>query len=91
VTAGTYPAVAYGGVSVYGGGAAQSSIAPGAQLVMGGGLDYDPGPEEGRCHHRKVDDTYCGRFPKKGSMYCPLHKTADETIDLIDEALANEA
>lgn len=58
---------------------------------MGGGIEYDPGPETGRCHHQKVDGDYCGRYPKKGSLYCPLHKTADETIDLIDEALANEA
>lgn len=87
---GTY-AIAYGGVPVHGGGPASSSLADGGAVAMGGGMEYDPGPETGRCHHRKVDDTYCGRFPKKGSLYCPLHKTADETIDLIDEALANEA
>jgi hypothetical protein len=57
---------------------------------MGGGIPFDPPPDPSRCHHRKVDGEFCQRWPKKGSLYCPLHKSADETIDLIDEALNDE-
>lgn len=56
---------------------------------MGGGVDYDPGPEAGRCHHRKDDGDYCGRFPKKGSDYCPLHKRADEALEFLNDALTD--
>lgn len=79
--------VGYGGVSVHGGGDPSSMLAHGATLAMGGGMPYDPGPEAGRCHHRKADGGYCGRYPKGGSLYCPLHKTAGEMLDLVDAAL----
>ena len=56
-------------------------------MVMGGGMPYEPGPEFGDCHHRKDDGDFCGRRPKKGSMYCPLHKRSDEALDFLNAAL----
>lgn len=69
----SYPAYAYGGTPAGAGTDPSSSLAIGATLQMGGGMPYDPGPDEGRCHHRKEDGDYCQRFPKKGNSYCPAH------------------
>jgi hypothetical protein len=55
-------------------------------------MDWAPDvePEPGRCHHRKDDDSFCGRYPKKGDKYCPLHKRADEALDFLNDALNEE-
>lgn len=85
--------IGYGGVSVYGGAPPSTRLADGGVPVMGGGMPYEEPaeqPAEGRCHHTKTDGTLCKRWPKKESMYCPLHRVADETVDLIDEALADK-
>ena len=70
---------AYGAdaVPVHGGGDPSTSLAgSGAHLSMGGGMDYMPDiePEPNRCHHRKDDGEFCGRFPKRGDKFCPIHK-----------------
>lgn len=72
-----YHAHAYGGTLVGTGAEPSSSLAVGGALQMGGGMPYDPGPEHGRCHHRKGDGDYCQRYPKKGELYCPLHEPDD--------------
>lgn len=73
---------AAGAVSVYGGGAPSSALTGGgSHLSMGGGIDYEEvsEPEIGRCHHRKKDGDFCGRFPKKGQEFCPLHGSNEIT------------
>lgn len=77
----TYPAHAYGGVLATGGDPTSSLAPSGAHLQMGGGEDYVPGPILGDCHQPKADgDGFCGRKPKRGHLYCPLHTpdTADQ-------------
>lgn len=83
----SYPAYAYGGTPAGMGSDPSSSLAPSGAVQMGGGMDYVPGPERGDCHHRKDDGDYCGRKPKTGSLYCPLHKRADEALDFLNDAL----
>lgn len=87
---GTYPAHAYGGVLAGGGDPTTSLAPPGAHLQMGGGEDYVPSPILGDCHHRKDDGEYCGRKPKRGELYCPIHERANEALDFLDDALTEQ-
>jgi hypothetical protein len=73
-----------GAVSVYGGGDPSSVLqggGSGTHLMMGGGMEYEAevpvAPEPNRCHHRKDDGDFCGRFPKRGDEFCPIHKVDD--------------
>jgi hypothetical protein len=77
VSATHYPADAWGGEWVYGGGAPSSALAPSTAHLIQAQWDDTEIPDQRFCHAKSSKtDSQCRAFPRKGTAYCVFHTEA---------------